>query len=64
MSVHSKPTGFAGDADAVRSPDELHGLLVHPHQSDGVDEGEDLAVEATRSNLEAQTRKSVEGEDE
>lgn len=44
-------TWFTGDADAVGPSDELHGLFINSHQSDGVDVGKDLAVEATRPNL-------------
>lgn len=44
-------TWFTGDADAVGPSDELHGLFINSHQSDGVDVGEDLAVEATRPDL-------------
>lgn len=51
VCVDSKPTRFAGDADAIRSPNELHGLFINPHQSDGVDEGNNLTVEAARSDL-------------
>lgn len=39
VDINSKPTRFTGDADAIGSSDELHGLLINPHQSDGVDEG-------------------------
>lgn len=44
-------TWFTGNADAIGPPDELHGLFIDSHQFDGVDVGQDLAVEATRSNL-------------
>lgn len=44
-------TWFTGDADAIGPSDELHGLLINSHQSDGVDVGKDLAVEATRPDL-------------
>lgn len=44
-------TWFTGDADAIGPSDELHGLFINSHQSDGVDVGKDLAVEATRPNL-------------
>ena len=44
-------TGLAGDADSVRTSGELHGLFIHLHQSDGVDVGQDPAVEAARARL-------------
>lgn len=46
-----KPTRFTGNADTIRSPNELHGLFIDPHQPDGIDEGQNLAVEATSSDL-------------
>lgn len=49
--VFDKLTRFTGNADAIGSPDELHCFFVHPHQSDGIDEGQNLTVEATRANL-------------
>lgn len=39
VCMYSKHTRFTGNADAIRSSNELHRLLINPHQSDGVDEG-------------------------
>lgn len=45
-------TWLTGNADAVRSPDQLHGILIDPNQPDGVHEGQDAAVEATGPHLQ------------
>lgn len=44
-------TWLAADADTVRPPDQLHGVLVHFHQADGVHPRQDPAVEAAGPNL-------------
>lgn len=45
-------TWFAADTDTIRPPDQLHGVFIHPHQTDGVHIWQDPAVEATRPHLE------------
>lgn len=44
-------TWLAADADTIRPPDQLHGVLVHFHQADGVHPRQDPAVEAAGPNL-------------
>lgn len=37
--MYNKRTRFTRYADAIWSSNELHGLLINSHQSDGIDEG-------------------------
>lgn len=46
------PTWLTGNADAIGSPDEFHGVLIDSNQPDGVHEGQDAAIEATGPHLQ------------
>lgn len=44
-------TWLTGNADAIGSPDQFHGILIDSYQADGVHKGQDAAIEATGPHL-------------
>lgn len=49
---HLGQTWLTGNADAIGSPDQFHGILIDSYQSDRVHKGQDAAIEATGSHLQ------------
>lgn len=56
IAVHIFLTGAARDAEVPAVPDKFHGVLINPHQTDGVHVGENATVEPTSSHLAEQNR--------